>query len=190
MAAGDGLISMTPTSVSAGSGTATINADGGVEISGASDITLSGVFSADFDNYLVVGSVTYPSGDAALRIQLTAAGLPDTGGNYTWEYMQSLITPGQPTVTAGRISNYTFSSVATLATGFTGGFQLHMYGPYLSQPTAFRSTSAGGQRYNAQYADLTYWATTHSLSSQYDGVKLFVTSSNFTGTVHVFGYEE
>ena len=190
MAAGDGLISMAPSSVSAGTGTAAINADGGIELSGCSDATLNGIFNGDFDNYRMTGWLTYSSGDISCRFQFSSGGTPASSTDYTWEYMQSLITPGQPTVTSGRISNSAYGAFCALAQNWTNGFEFHAYGPYLAQPTAVRSFDVSGQRWNAQYAAVTDWATTHSLSTSYDGLKLYVASGTFSGVVHVFGYEE
>ena len=33
-------------------------------------------------------------------------------------------------------------------------------------------------------------ATTHSLSTSYDGITIYPTANAITGTIHVFGYEE
>jgi hypothetical protein len=54
MAAGDGLVSMTPSSIAHSGTSASINADGGVDFTAVTELSLNGVFTSDYDNYLIV----------------------------------------------------------------------------------------------------------------------------------------
>jgi hypothetical protein len=181
MAAGDGLISMTPSSIAHSGTSATINADGGVDFTAVTSLSLNGVFTSDYDNYLVVmlneASVTNNT-----SIQMRAAGSNATGSNYAWQYLDANGT----TVDGNRFTSQTSARFSNQAASIKNGFQVAIYGPFLAQPTAGRSVTAYGQN-SAQIFDI---AWTHSLSTSYDGFTIATSANNITGNIHVFGYEE
>ena len=59
----------------------------------------------------------------------------------------------------------------------------YFYGPYLTQPTAFRSVSAAGYL-NAWMSDQ---ASTHNQSTAYDGFNLYTFTGSVSGRVAVYG---
>ena len=179
MAAGDGLVSMAPTSIVAGSGTATVNADGGVDFSGATPITLNGVFTSAYDNYLIVMRSDSPTLDAAYA-RLRVSGTDASGSNYTYQRL----TAASTTVSGARSTSQTNWRVGD-ASGSEYGDTFHLYGPALAQPTAYRTVNAGA--FNG--AEINEFAGTHSLSTSYDGFTVY-SAVALTGNIHVFGYEE
>ena len=184
MAAGDGLVTMTPTSiVVAGAGSsASINADGGVDFTSATSLSLNGVFTSAYENYLIiVGGGTIATGAETLSIRLRANGTDATGTNYT---SQELFA-GSTSVSGGRGTSMDTGNVAGWWTPLRSAFTVHMYGPFLAQPTAWRSVSVTTDG-NATIRD---HATTHSLSTSYDGFTLRCPNA-ITGNIAVFGYEE
>ena len=179
MAAGDGLISMKPTSITHSGTSASINSDGGVDFTAVTSLSLNGVFTSDYDNYLIVinadaATATY------VRLRLRASGSDATGSNYT----NQALTADGGTVAGSRATadNWPYSYLSTN----NGGYNIHAYGPALAQPTAFRSVSVD----SLSSAYLEDRAATHSLSTSYDGFTLYQVTHAMTGTVHVFGYEE
>ena len=179
MAAGDGLISMTPTSVAHSGTSASINADGGVDFSAVTSLSLNGVFTSDYDNYLIVIAASATTAiDFTLRLR--SSGSDASGSNYTYQY---LLANGS-SASAARTSSATSGIFANADNTQSSGYHLAIYGPYLAQPTAYRCVDAygreGGRMYN--------FAGTHSLSTSYDGITF--AGGTFTGMVHVFGYEE
>jgi len=181
MAAGDGLISMTPTSIAVGSGTASINADGGVDFSAVTSLSLNGVFTGDYDNYLISIAPITASGTVGLRYTWRALGTDATGSDY---YEQRIVADGS-SATGARNGPSTSTRISTISTG-RQGYSFHAYGPYLAQPTAARSVTIDSQS-SALIYDI---ASTHGLSTSYDGITIYPASGTLTGTVHVFGYEE
>lgn len=182
MAAGDGLISMTPTSIAYSGTSAGINADGGVDFTAVTELSLNGVFTGDYDNYLVIfGDVATSHNNLGMRLR--ASGSDATGSNYSYQtlYANSSFTPGGERYTSQTIWERMFasSSIADVQ-------PLHIYGPALAQPTAARSISGIG--YAGAY--IRDCAGMHSLSTSYDGFTLITYSFTMSGTVHVFGYEE
>lgn len=177
----NGLHLITPTSIaSTGTGnSSSINTNGSVTFSTCATLALNGVFSADYDNYIVVCRQSTSVADN-IRIRLRASGTDASGSDYV---RQTLYANGT-SVTAGRAtetSNLVFQSYATQRTGFV----LSMYGPYLAQPTATRSVTAG----DYASADLYDIAATHSLSTQYDGFTFFPQTAGTTvsGLLCVYG---
>lgn len=179
MAAGDGLVSMTPTSIAYSGTSAGINADGGVDFSAVTSLSLNGVFTSDYDNYLVVLDNDGASLDA-FYTRLRASGTDASAGNYTYQRLSA----GSTSVSGARSSSQTNWRMGNLDSSQYGD-TWHLYGPYLAQPTAYRVVNASP--YSG--ATLNDFAGTHSLSTSYDGITLY-SATAFTGTVHVFGYEE
>ena len=181
MAAGDGLVSMTPTSIAHSGTSATINSDGGVDFSAVTSLSLNGVFTSDYDNYLVVVECVASNSDERLRYRLRAAGTDASGSNYT---IQVLVAA---TVNVnGSRSTETSGAVNSISSSNRSGDMIHVYGPAIAQPTAIRNTGADG----LSGATIVDRASTHSLSTSYDGITFFPSAGSFTGLVHVFGYEE
>lgn len=183
MAAGDGLVTMTPTSIAVtGVGSsASIQSDGSVDFDTAATLSLNGVFATGMDNYLIVMRY-FSSGATYIASRLRLSGTDASGSNYTY---QILATDGTA-VGAARTS-----STSLMRFGYTpgtkrGGMNVHVYGPNLAQPTAARSVTAG-MYLDAETSD---HAATHSLSTAYDGITLYPESGTFTGSITVFGYEE
>ena len=177
MAAGDGLVSMTPTSIAYSGTSASINADGGVDFTSMTALSFNGIFTTDYDNYLFVTTLI-GTGAQALGIKLRVGGTDTTDSNYARQYVQgfgSSITGGRQTGVSA-INLFPFNT-------FTTGQHMHIYGPALAQATA-------GRVVNTLSGDLADYAWTHSTTTAYDGLSLTVTSGSVTGTVHVFGYEE
>ena len=182
MAAGDGLISMTPSSIAYSGTSATINADGGVDFSAVTSLSLNGVFTGDYDNYLIVIACTASADWNNIQLRLRAAGSDASGTNYVWQYLSADST----TAGGGRLTSANAAHIASADDALYNGTNIHLYGPYLAQPTAMRGVNVVSYG-NAAMQDV---AATHSLSTSYDGVTLFPQSGNITGNIHVFGYEE
>lgn len=182
--AGEGLVSMTPTSIVHSGTSATINANGGVDFSAITEVSLNGVFTSDYDNYVVVMSILGNVITTA-EIRMRASGSDASGTDYTAQ----LINAVGSSITGRRDTSETSAGLGTYGPIIPGGDHLHMYGPYLSQTTAMRlvnsSTNTSG---DAQIRERAY---THGVSSSYDGITLIAKAGdNITGNIHVFGYEE
>ena len=183
MAAGDGLVTMTPTSIAHSGTSATINADGSVDFSAVTSLSLNGVFTSSFDNYLINVRLNV-STDDNIYIRYRASGTDATATNYTRQYLAvgGTLKVGER-ITSASVAGITYASSAS-----NNGVAVHVYGPYLAQPTASRSVTTSGYL-NAFMQDE---ATTHSLSTSYDGFTIFPATGalTITGNIAVFGYEE
>jgi len=178
----NGLILLTPTTVdtTGGSSTATISANGSVEFSACISLRLNSVFSADYDNYMVVmRSLGTTNGGPSIYARLSSSG-SDSTSNYTWQFLFG----NGGSVGVGRSSTEGYFRLGMTDSNLRSGLIAWFYGPYLSQPTAARGISVSGYS-SASFID---YANTHSVSSQYDGVNISVSSGGtISGRVAVYG---
>jgi hypothetical protein len=179
----NGLILLKPTTVdkTGASSTATISTLGSVDFTNCETLSLNGVFSSDYDNYRIVikffGGV---SNSYAGFYRLRNSGTDATASNYTY---QTLIANGT-SVAGSRTSSTNYGYLFMVGYDAWSGCIGDIYGPYLAQPTASRAINVGSGSGGAVVWDL---ATTHSLSSSYDGISLIPSGDHFSGRVAVYG---
>jgi len=184
----NGLVVMTPTSIAYSGTSASINADGSVDFSAVTSLSLNGVFTGDYDNYMITmrmeHNATTASSYEGVRARLRASGTDNsTASSYTGQFINAAST----TVSGSRASyDFGFAGVAAWNANKHNGVQLSLFGPYLAQPTAARTTTIsaylGGEIYDA--------AWTHNQSVSYDGLTMYVTAVSFTGLLTVFGFNQ
>lgn len=181
----NGLVVMTPTSIaSTGAGnSSSINADGSVDFASCETLSLNGVFTSSYDNYMIVlrGSLT---SDTYIDARLRSSGSDASGSNYTRQYVYADAT----TIGASRSSSQTSLEIGYGLNTQRYGLSCYLFGPYLSQATATRSVTASD--YLSAYIHDT--ACTHSLSTSYDGITLILRTAGrtFSGLVTVFGFNQ
>jgi len=175
----NGLELITPTSIAHSSGSASINAGGSVTFSAVTSLSLNGVFSSTYDNYVIDIRHISSLSDRGVSIRWRVSGVDDTGSNYARQRINALST----TVSASRSTGATSADFIYTDNSQRSGTTSYVYGPFLSQPTAHRSCNALGLG-GASLMDV---AATHSLSTSYDGFTLSPTTGNFTGLIKVYG---
>lgn len=174
-----GMVLLKPTSIAYSGTSASVGANGQVTFSAVTSLSLNGVFSAGFDNYVVsIRHVTSSLGPN-IGVRLRASGTDDSGTNYTRQYIGADST----TLTAARDTSQNIAKILVGASAQRSGEFVSFYGPYLAQPTAMRVSSANGYA----SAFLRDTAATHSLSSSYDGFTLIPETGDFTGALQVYG---
>ena len=178
----NGLVVMTPSSIVYSGTSASINADGSVDFSAVTSLSLNDVFTGDYDNYMIVARTQNSGILTPFFGRWRASGTDESSGSdyYTRQYL--LANANQ--VEAAR-SNSSYIYMA-LGSTLQNGFVTYIYGPYLSQPTAGR-TVAVDSYLDAQTFDVVY---THSLSNSYDGISFRIISATMTGLVTVFGFNQ
>jgi hypothetical protein len=178
-AAAPGMVLMNPTSIAYSGTSATLGANGQVTFSAVTSLSLNGCFTADFDNYVMAVCAEATSGND-IFFRLRTSGSDATGSNYVRQVLQANST----TITAFRESSQAYATLVNFGdSGSENGGQVFFYGPYLSQPTAFRSVTV---RNTPILFDV---AATHSLSTSYDGFTFYAQNPavNFTGACAVYG---
>lgn len=182
MAIGDGLISMQPSSLSVTGTSGVINSDGGVDFSSITSLSLNGVFTSAYTNYLVVLTSTLGSGSEPIYMRLRSAGTDASGTDYAGQ----LTYADGTSETALRITGQTQAVIAHVNSTALSGDHVYIYQPYLSTPTVTRDVNTNA----ASWARIVDCAAGHGLSTSYDGMTIYPNTSSISGNIHVFGYEE
>lgn len=174
-----GMVLLSPTSIAFSGTSASIGANGQVTFTAVTSLSLNGVFSADYDNYVVAQNFVAIGANLFLYYRLRAAGTDASGNNYTRQYL----SVDNTTLSAGRISSTNYGWAGYGATTLYNLSNINLYGPYLAQPTAVRTVTTN----SASSAQIYDSADTHSLSTSYDGISIIPASSSITGKLAVYG---
>jgi hypothetical protein len=178
----NGLVVMTPSSIAYSGTSASINADGSVTFSACTSLSLNGVFTGDYDNYMVVVRATNGTSSIQYQFRFRSSGTDNSTAN---SYVRQYIGADGATVDAGRQTGNIGSFIYTNSTSEIG-FTQYVFGPYLAQPTAYRSTTVNA----TSSAGIIDYAGTHNQSTSYDGITAFPQAGNFTGLLTVFGFNQ
>jgi hypothetical protein len=185
MALTNGLVVMTPTSTAkTGTGsTATINSNGSVTFASCATLSLNGVFTSSYDNYMLNIRWSQATNVSFIYSRLRASGTDSTA---TTDYNHQYISAVGTAISGGRLTGDGFWTVAYSSTTYRNGMSMFLFGPKLSSPTAFRSVAVdslgGGNIYDV--------AGTHELSTSYDGITLYPSQNSISGLVTVFGFNQ
>ncbi|AGW41294.1 hypothetical protein O159_26250 [Leifsonia xyli subsp. cynodontis DSM 46306] len=173
-----GLTLITPTSVAATGGTASVSARGAVTYSGVTKLVISGVFTSVFTNYKVIIANTGKSAASNTALQMVAGGAADaTAANYQ-------AVRGYDTGT-GRVVNTTAGTLGAIeleaGTQTLTDIEVTLYGPALAANVTI-AASAVSYPYSAQISGKYLTAASH------DGFALSQnTSGTMTGQLWIYG---
>jgi hypothetical protein len=176
-----GMVLLKPTSIAHSGTSASIGTNGQVTFTAVTSLSLNGVFSATYDNYVLAIRNTISSGQISF-IRFRLSGTDSTTG-----YVSQYLNASSTTVDAARVTGDTFG---WLGLSDSGGSSLNslthvnVYGPSLAQASAYRAISTGG----TSSARLWDAAGTHSVATAYDGFTWYVGGgATLTGTIAVYG---
>lgn len=175
----NGLVPITPTSISY-DGTSSINSDGSISLSSAGGILdVDGVFLADYDNYLLSFSGRYFSaGYTYFRPR-------NNGVNDTTATSYARFRVYGTTKTSAR-SSQAAPPILYCSTAATVGFQGYIFGPSTSNRTSMRFVGTTGYAQNS--VEIHEYALHHPVYSSFDGFRL---TGNFnSGVLTVFGFNQ
>lgn len=182
----NGLVVMTPSSISYSGTSASISGDGSVVFSDiTSYLQLDGVFTGDYDNYMVVSHAVDPYYESTLKFRLRSGG-GDLASGYQVQYLQS-----GATASTGLMNSAT--------AGFLGGVgndtrvignRAYIFGPYLAQATITRvNSSYGGTNVSMRLFDS---STVHIDAYSCDGFTILpeVEGLSINGRIVVYGFNQ
>lgn len=175
-----GMVLVAPASVDvSGTGSsATVNANGSISFTSCTSVSLNGVFTADYDNYMIV---TYNTSTGSLDLsRLRVAGSDSTA---TTDYNDQNLVASSTSVSALRTTSSGYWSMWQSGSNYTPSGTAYIYGPFLAQPTAFRSLNV-----DSDAPVLRDYAGTHELSTSYDGITIYTSSTTGrSGLISVYG---
>jgi hypothetical protein len=174
-----GLKNVVPTSVAVGSGSATTNANGTVTFSGATSISLNGVFSSTYNNYRIITRITY---DAARQGQfrMRSAGTDNTSAVY---FSNGYFQNGTGALSTYQAQNDTKGFIGEGTTDTS--YSLDIFSPFLTNLTRTVTLCSGIISSLPANHNL---GCLHSSSSSFDGISLFPGTGSMSGTISVYGY--
>jgi hypothetical protein len=184
-----GLAVVFPTSVvSAGTGSsATVSNTGDVVMTSCTAISVNGCFSSNYINYTLMITGRGASFNVfGIYFRLRASGTDNTTAS---SYIAQYLDEHGPYRYAGRGTGNAWSNfnIGSRQENFPTGTVVHLYGPFLTQPTAFRSIdSVGHDGTSTGRLRRLDGAGTHNVSSSFDGFTLSFDDA-FTGDVRIYG---
>jgi hypothetical protein len=145
-------------------------------VSGVAAVNFNDVFSADFTNYLMVGSWTM-SGVGDIGVRLRAGGTDLTSSSYRWNRIYGGVTVADLFTSQVNQTNTTWN----VGRGdLRSGYVMYFYSPFLAQHTAWHSQQSSNY--------FTYSTGRVENTTSYDGFTL-TGGGDYTGTISVFGYK-
>jgi hypothetical protein len=172
---GSGWIPITPTSVTGG-GTRTINADGSVTLTSATNVVFNGVFTSAYRNYKVIftssGSSNTPN---YILLRFASGGTVNTTTNYQYVNWYIQATGGTASSAAG---NPNANLQTSAAVAYAQDLEMTFYAPQLSRSTNVYFTSV--YNYTNFWGEVYFAATT-----AFDGFQLL--NNTYGGVVRIYG---
>lgn len=180
-----GLVPIVPSSVTVGSGSATVSPSGLVNFAGASSVSLNNVFTSQYAHYKIIakynGSVT-----TGISFRWRTAGVDRTVAAYYssgWFARASSSANGYWSANATSLYDIGRVEITTDQRSFT---MMDCFDPFDSTKSTAHSYQWGGQDANGLLGGFSNGGYLQPL--QFDGFSIFTGAGNFTGTIEVFGY--
>jgi len=147
--------------------------------SAAATVSVNGVFTGAYDNYLIMLKYT-ASGGLDVRFRLRLSGTDNTANNYITQ-RQSM---NDTAISGARATSTSFN----LSLGDSTNIQnatVNMYSPALAE-----ATSATGLAHRSTNGSITDTQShVHTVSTAFDGFTIFTSTGTITGTIRLYGYE-
>lgn len=176
-----GLVPISPTTVTIASGSGSANSLGKVTFTGATSLSLDGVFSANFQNYKIVFKIAASTG-SPLYLLSWRTGTPPadiTTANYTYQNIYANNT----TLTGSRTLNNSVAQVGVGSAGFSTDGELTIINPFAAGFTSTTTLQTNG-------VDLAVFGSTYLQGTSVTGFKIYPNAGNLSGNIQVFGYND
>lgn len=178
-----GLATVSPVSIGATGGTATINTMGLATFTNVTALAFDGVFNSAYSKYRVIITDLIFSNAADLFLRLRAAGT-NSNANYYYGVVAQVVN----TITgeSGTGVNQFIVGVGT-SSGTWGSGSFELYNPAAASRTGFQTTFSG---WTGQIRMKT-GAGFHDPQTSYDGFAIIPSNPvTMSGTIQVFGYND
>jgi len=180
-----GLAKIIPSSVAVGSGTGSADSLGNVTFSGASSVSLNGVFSSNYDYYKMTIDAKTASGSASISARLRTGGTDATAGNYNRQWLNA----GGTSVSASNSVNATSWDIFVYTVDATVSYATNIEIANVAKALPTTAVLTHTRFYDSSIA-FNGLAFGHTLSTAYDGITLITSASTISGTVRVYGYTQ
>jgi hypothetical protein len=182
--AGTGLIKIVPSSVVVGSGTGSSNSLGTVTFSGASSVSLNGIFTSTYKNYRLVFNLDTASTSATITARMRASGTDNSGAIY------AQMTTGFTDTNAASNRAQSSATSWTMETVTNQNFFRFSIDTFSPQVATYTIITGGliadnGVTYVGKSLGLL-----HQANTAYDGITFIMSAGTFGGTILVYGYKD
>jgi hypothetical protein len=134
------------------------------------------IFSATYDNYIVLVNATFGAASGTLQARMRASGTDNTSNEYIRQFMR-----GTSTSVATNTDTGTFFNIGDLVNTYRNIFKIE-----LNQPAAAVVTTGHVIGSRSGYVNLT--TLTHNVATAFDSITIYPDTSTITGKIQVFGY--
>jgi len=180
-----GLVPVSPTSVVIATGSGSANAVGQVSFTGATSVSLNGVFTSEFKHYRVVVTTSTISAAYSVNIRLRSSGTDYSGAEYH-RMMTTTNSAGATASAAAAGGTFLTLGNASNATNTGAGF-FDITDP---QTTIRKTVNSIFSGYSGSNPASFYGGAYINSTVAYDGLTYFISSGSITGTIQVFGYND
>lgn len=153
--------------------------NGKITFGTAESVSVNGVFSATFTNYLLIADFDSSAASMDTNLRLRVGGADNSTAS---SYVRQQINANDTTLAGARVTTNLWR-VGPGASVYTNGFSAYLYRPFAADTTAYTSTPVNSEL----NAYLTVMCGTHNQNTSYDGFTLLASTGNITGTVTVYG---
>jgi hypothetical protein len=174
-----GLVLVIPTSVTVGSGSGSVGANGRITFSGASSVSVDGCFTASFENYRVTLTTVNDVGSINMKMRQSGTTI---SADYSYASPTWLSFSGFDGVNRGNdVAQWDIG-----ATFVTSGSSVDIYRPFAAGQTAMFSINSPAYAQNACWMRISGGILDNTGSMT--GFLLSASGGNLTGTLNVYGY--
>lgn len=179
-----GVSLVTPTSIANSGGTATATG-GAVTFSAVTSVSLNGIFSSTYENYRALVTLTVSAGMNVFW-RLRAAGTDNTASSYN---RQAVFAFNASASAVNDLNQAQWEMINVTTTFAPATFIGDIFGPNLAVRTKVLQpygplVEASGTQWRTGIAGLT-----HDVTTAYDGLTMYASTGNITGTIRVYGYK-
>ena len=152
-------------------------------VTATNSVSADSVFTSSYTNYLLLINYTI-SGAGQMRFKLRTGGV-SASTNYNFQIVEGNGT-SLTTSTAASQASYLCGSYGS---GLDAGANIQLFGPQLAKATTVMvgNTAANGALTVPLYEQ---WYGNHSTATAYDGIEIFTSGTNWTGTYSIYGYSK
>lgn len=178
-----GLVPINPVSVVVASGSATVTTLGQVTFTGASAVSLNGVFTSAYKNYRVLYHAAPTGGTPLTSLRFRTAGTDYSGATHN----SSGVNVTGASVAAVNNTNATNWNICLGTAGTSNNVSLDFFNPAATGQTNIHYASYGlngGSNNSLQVAGII------TATNAFDGFTLTASSNSITGTISVYGYND
>jgi len=175
-----GLIPINPSSIVVATGSAAVSSIGAVSFSGATSLTLNGVFSGAYKNYRVIVHTVLAT-DGWLQVRYGTSGSVNSGSIYAYGTFWS---NGSTQIQQSSPNNQMLMARLATSSNINQALSMDIYSP---QTTAYTASTGIFSNWYAGGGTSFGWV---NASTQFTDLNIFPSSGSISGSISVYGYND